>query len=239
MKRLSFSGNSFALPALPVILCVVLIVLAGCNNDSANNQGRPLVCLGDSLTAGFGATTPGRDDKSKSYPAYLQNKVNIPVINAGVSGDTTAQGLARVDSGVLSHKPQIVIICLGGNDFRLQNPAATIKENLQKIINKVNNGSRVIYLAKFYTDAMIRDLCNMYGITDAAAQTVIISQLDNVFTTLASENNVILIDNIWNGVWGIHMSDIIHPDARGYEIMANNIFNVIQPYLQANDLLKY
>jgi acyl-CoA thioesterase-1 len=81
------------------------------------------------VTAGTGITVTGIDNKSKAWPAVLQNKVNIPVINAGVSGDTTAQGLARVDRDVLSKNPKIVIIVLGGND------------NGQRIPVDITNGS--------------------------------------------------------------------------------------------------
>ena len=226
-------------------LCVFLFLLAGCNSDIPDTinetQGESIVCLGDSLTAGYGASTPGEDDKSKSYPAYLQEKVNIPVFNAGVSGDTTAQGLARVDSEVLSHNPQIVIILLGANDLRALTPLQTTIDNLQRIIDKVNDGKRKIYFAKFYgeiTEEKIIDLSNLLGITNYAVLTELITQIDNAYNTLASENDVTLIEDIWQGIWGIHMSDLFHPDAAGYEIMADNIFNVLQPYLQENDLLK-
>ena len=65
-----------------------------------------------------------------------------------------------------------------------------------------------------------------------------IKQYDIMFNTLASLSNVTLIEDIWQGVWGINMSDAIHPDAAGYEIMADNIFNVLKPYLETNNLLK-
>ena len=223
---------------------MVLIALAGCDigstsNGASNNQGGggPLVCLGDSLTAGYGAATPGREDKTKSYPAYLQNKVRIPVINAGVSADTTSQGLARVDIEVIPYDPQIVIILLGANDFGRGIPITAVRDNLQKIITKINNGKRMIYLAKFYTEEIAREMGNQYGLTDYIVQTVIINQLDSMYNTLASENNIILIEDIWHGVWGVHMSDAVHPNARGYEIMADNIINILLPYLQANNLL--
>ena len=76
------------------------------------------------------------------------------------------------------------------------------------------------------------------GINDYTIQTMLINQYDNMYDTLASSNNVVLIDDIWDGVWGIHMSDNVHPNARGYEIMANNYFNVLHPYLQENNLIK-
>ena len=211
---------------IAVFTLLLLVTVVGCENDSTINKGEDiiLICLGDSLTAGFGATRPFLVDKSNSYPAYLQKKVNFSVINAGVSGDTTAQGLARVDSDVLSKDPDIVIILLGANDVFSDIPISTTQNNLQNIINKVDSGNRKIYLAKFYTDAT------------AAAMSIpsdTITQYNNMFTTLAaSSNKITLIEDIWTGVWGIHMSDNIHPNARGYEIMADNIFNAIKPCLQ-------
>jgi acyl-CoA thioesterase-1 len=224
---------------LGIIFIITSLYFYGCNNGTINNDhGTTLVCLGNSLTAGYGATTPSVDNKSKSYPAYLQNKINIPVINAGVSGDTTSQGLSRVNSDVLSENPQIVIIELGANDLFQGIPITTTRKNLQNIIDMVNNGIRKIYIAKFYTETVARSMAVNLGINDYTIQTMLINQYDNMYSTLASSNNVVLIDDIWDGVWGIHMSDNVHPNATGYEIMANNYFKVLQPYLEENNLIK-
>jgi len=214
---------------ITITLIIVLVtVIIGCDDGSTNKditaKDITLVCLGDSLTAGYGATKPFKEDKSKSYPAYLQKKANISVINAGVSGDTTAQALTRVDSDVLSENPEILIILLGANDFLQNIPIPTTQNNLQNIINKFNNKNIKIYLAKFYTDAMA---ASMLVPSDT------ITQYNNMFTTLEeSSSNIILIEDIWTGVWRVHMSDPIHPNAKGYEIMADNIYNVMRPYLQ-------
>jgi len=217
---------------------ILSLLLPGCaaftNGKRKNYDKRPIVCLGDSLTAGYGASTPGTDDISRSYPAYLQKKTKISVINAGVSGNTTGQGLYRVDTDVLLKDPQIVIILLGANDYFQGLSISSIQDNLQKIINKVNSGNRKIYLAKFYSGAMVKSFLTLSGITDTAQQANLINQFDTMFSTLASINNVELIDDIWTGVWGIHMSDNHHPNAIGYEIMANNIFKCLRPYLKNN-----
>jgi acyl-CoA thioesterase-1 len=211
----------------------------GCNNGTINeSQDITLVCLGNSLTAGYGAIIPGADDKSNSYPAYLQEKINIPVVNAGVSGDTTLQALSRVDTDVLSKNPQIVIIELGANDIFQRISITATRNNLQNIITKLSNGKRKIYIAKFYTTEIARTLISSIGITNYALQTAVINLYDNMFNTLSSSNDVVLVNDIWDGVWGIHMSDAIHPNAAGYEIMANNYFKILLPYLQANNLLK-
>jgi len=230
----------FKFIAITIIIVLVMAVL-GCDNGSTNENDNgkniTLVCLGDSLTAGYGAAKPSEVDKSKSYPAYLQKKTGInTVINAGVSGDTTAQALARVDSDVLSHKPDIVIILLGANDFFdfLHIPVSTTQSNLQTIINNVDNGNRKIYLAKFYTDEVAASFSDIFPIPiPSIIIDLYVNQYDNMFNTLAaSSDNIEIIEDIWNGVWGKHMSDFIHPDAEGYEIMADNIYKVMEPYLQ-------
>jgi len=217
----------FKVIAVTVIIVLVMAVV-GCDNGSTNDNGKDitLVCLGDSLTAGYGATKPSVVDKSKSYPAYLQKKTGInTVINAGVSGDTTEDALGRVDSDVLFYEPDIVIILLGANDFLHFIRVSTTQNNLQTIIDNVKNGNRKIYLAKFYTDEVAASFI-------IPIPSDIVDQYDNMFKTLAASNNIELIEDIWTGVWREHMSDIIHPDAKGYEIMADNIYKVMQPYLQ-------
>jgi len=211
---------------LVVLVLVLGITACATTGDSASGSTsgkETIVCLGDSITAGYGATVVGKDDKSKSWPAFLQNKVNIPVINAGVSGDTTAQGLARVKRDVLSKNPRIVIIGLGGNDLFQRIPLVTTKNNLQKIIDMVNDGNRKIYLVDSFPDV------NEYN-----------EQYHIMYNTLASSNNIELIVDEFDGVNGIrnYMSDELHPNAKGYEIMAENFFNVLKPYLEANNLLK-
>jgi len=205
---------------LKVFWIIVIMMVVGCNNS----KEIILICLGDSLTAGYGATTPFTEDESKSYPMFLQKKANISVINAGVSGSTTAHGLVRVDSDFLFKNPDIIIILLGANDVFGNIPVSTTQSNLQNIINKVDNGNRKIYLAKFYTDEIAMSM---------SISSDTITQYNNMFTALAaSSNNTTLIEDIWTGVWGIHMSDNFHPNANGYEIMADNIYNVIKSYLQ-------
>jgi acyl-CoA thioesterase-1 len=213
-------------------------VLTGCNHDVAgNNTESTLVCFGDSLTAGYGATVPRKEDREKSFPAYLQNKINIPVINAGTSGFTTPWALTQVEKDVLSKNPLIVIIELGANDLRMGIDIKNTERKLQNIIDLIKDGKRKIYIAKFYTEAIAREMARVFNITDYDKQTELINQYDTMFNTLASSNNIELIEDIWNGVWGIHMSDQIHPNAAGYEIMADNIFKVLKPYLRENNLL--
>jgi acyl-CoA thioesterase-1 len=114
-----------------------------------------------------------------------------------------------------------VIIQFGGNDQFQRIHPATFQNNLQKIIDMVNDGKRKIYLV------------NPFPFVDEWNTEYI-----NMFNTLASSNNIELIMKSWDGVYGIHMSDEIHPNAKGYELMAEHIFNALKPYLEANNLLK-
>jgi len=223
---------------LLLIISVLLMVFIFVKKISASKNTPTLVCLGNSLTAGYGADIPGVDNREKSYPAYLQNRITIPVVNAGVSGNTTAQGLSRIRKDVLSKNPQIVIIELGGNDLLQGIPLSTTQNNLQKIISLINNGNRKIYLAKFYSKAMAKTMLAMLQITDYDEQTALIEQYDAMFNTLAAVNNVELIEDIWNGLSEKYMSDNMHPNAEGYKIMAENYFSILKPYFRENNMLK-
>ncbi|MDR3168150.1 MAG: hypothetical protein LBT93_09405, partial [Treponema sp.] len=120
------------------------------------------------------------------------------------------------------------------------------RENLRGIINQIDDGNRKIYVAKFYTESIVRNFLddNMGSLRDAfdsfidIAASMLIYQYDRMFETLAESTHIELINDIWDGVWGEYMSDIVHPNARGYEIMADNYFNAIQPYLREHNLLK-
>jgi len=225
------------------IILILVLVLAGCESatpPSNTQKTGPIVCLGDSLTEGYGASKPSVVDKSNSYPAFLQKKVKPTVINAGISGDTASGGLARVkNTDVLANDPQAVIILLGANDFLKLRPASETKEDLQAIISKAKSENRKIYLASFIGDAAWEDsYLEIFPIMPPG----IIALLDDykkIYAELWSENPGLgQISNIWKGIGINQMSDLIHPNAEGYSIMADNIFSAIKPYFVENNLLK-
>jgi acyl-CoA thioesterase-1 len=246
------------------ILLAFGFILVACDNGNLTDNydpTRPIVCFGDSQTAGFingpnWETSPGlqdgKDEPEKSYPAHLQKKVTVRVINAGLSRDTASTAKSRIDSHVLSENPQIVIIALGGNDVKnnvptlVANPESALslagqilgklQTDLQTIIDSLKNENRKLYLAKFYTKEMIIDLANREGL-DQKWQDPLYTSLDGMYTRLAASNNIELIDAL-DGVYNEHMSDPIHPDEEGYEIMAENYFNAMSPYLAAHNLIK-
>jgi len=224
------------------IIILLFLALAGCGSETSTSNTQKtgsLVCLGDSLTAGYGASRPSEVDKSNSYPAFLQKKVTINVINAGISGDTAAGGLARVDKDVLSNDPQVIIILLGANDFFKLRPASDTKIDLQAIINKIKNKERKIYLASFIGDAAWEASYLQYFPIMPPGLIALLDDYKKIYDELRSENKDIgYISNIWKGIEKSQMSDPIHPNAKGYSIMADNIFATIKPYLAENNLLK-
>jgi acyl-CoA thioesterase-1 len=198
-----------------------------------------MVCLGDSLTEGYGASKPFEADKSKSYPAFLQNKVKLTVINAGITGDTASGGFERVDD-VLAENPQMVIILLGANDFLNMRSASETKKDLQAIINKVKNEGRKIYLASFIgDDAWEASYLETLPSIITPGIITLLADYKKIYAELWSENTGLgQISNIWKGIGIDKMSDPIHPNANGYSLMADNIFVAIKPYLTENNLLK-
>ena len=188
-----------------------------------------IVCFGDSLTEGYGAGWLFPVDRSKSYPAFLQSKVNASVVNAGISGDTTSDALARLDTDVLSINPQMVIILLGTNDYFQRCPAAKAKANLQEIIDRTRDGDRQLYLASFIGDSnwetSLLDEIAGFLYSEYAS---LLSEYRKIFDELMSENKDLhFIPNIWIGMQDTDMSDIIHPNASGYEKIAETIFDAI------------
>lgn len=111
-------------------LVVVLLALNGCSEPQLNPlaQNDKVLAFGDSLTAGYGVK------KQHSYPAVLSTLIDRPVINAGISGETTAEGLARFAQVLEAEQPKLVILIEGGNDFLQNKPAGETYKNLKQMI---------------------------------------------------------------------------------------------------------
>ena len=169
--------------------------------DVANldSHGANIIAFGDSLTAGYGAG-PGED-----YPTQLAARINTPVINAGVSGDTTESALARIDE-VLSQNPRIVIIGLGGNDFLRRTEMATTKSNLRTIIQRIHSAGAMVVLLGFRFPTLGPDYGDMYE-------------------DLADEEHCLLVPDLLDGILNAPnlKSDEIHPNAAGYALIAERV----------------
>ncbi|WP_275950266.1 arylesterase [Desulfonema limicola] len=166
------------------------------------------MCFGDSLTYGTGAA------QGLDYPSRLSQMLSMPVINVGVPGDTTGSTLRRLEQDVLSQSPKIVFITLGGNDLKNGISKETAFENLKIIVEKIQAKGALVVIGGISIPFWGKGFGESYDI-------------------LAKETGAVLIPNIFEGIIGDSklMSDSIHPNARGYEIMAEMFYKAVKPYL--------
>jgi acyl-CoA thioesterase I len=183
---------------------------------------RNILFLGDSITAGYGL------DLDQAYPGIIAKKIaakgwNFKVVNAGQSGDTTAGGLARLD-WVLQNRVDVLVLELGANDGLRGLSVEAMKKNLQAIIDRTkqrNPQARIIIAGMKVPPNMGGD----YG-----------RKFEAVFADLAKKNNAPLIPFILEGVGGtseLNLPDGIHPTAKGHEIVAANVWKVLEPLLRS------
>lgn len=170
--------------------------------------GENIVCFGDSLTYGTGAS------KGKDYPSQLSRLISKSVINVGVPGDTTTSALNRLGADVLSRSPRIVLITLGGNDLKNRVPRETAFHNLKKIIESIQLEGALVVVGGIDIPLWGR------GFGDA-------------YEKVCSQTGAILIPHILDGIFGKRelMSDPIHPNDEGYAIMAQRFYKAIKSYL--------
>ena len=174
--------------------------------------GTAIVAFGDSLTAGYGARA-GED-----YPSRLSALIGKPVVNAGVSGDTTDSALARLDGDAISQNPRVVIVGLGGNDFLRQTPLATTEANLREIVRRIQASGAMVILLGFRFPSLNANYESMYE-------------------RVAEEEHCLLIDDLLDGILSNPSlkSDEIHPNARGYALMAERVAGPAQKLLRVAD----
>lgn len=178
-----------------------------------------IVAFGDSLTAGYGLAP------AESYPSLLQKKLDADgfkyeVVNAGVSGDTSAGGLRRIDWSLDGGDVRFVILELGANDFLRGQPVAETKKNLGEIIRRAKSRGAVVLLAGMYTT------------TNAGAEYQL--EIHEAFNSLAREHDAPLIPFFLEGVAGVaslNQDDRVHPNAAGTEIVAHNVYRHLKPLL--------
>jgi acyl-CoA thioesterase I len=177
--------------------------------------------LGDSLTAGLGLPV------DQAYPSVIQERLkkegfDYEVVNAGVSGDTSAGGLSRLD-WALQGNVRVLVVALGGNDALRGLPPAQLEQNLAAIIERAQaRGIRVVLAGMESPPNWGRD----YNVS-----------FHKVYTALAAQYRVPLVPFLLAGVAGreaLNQRDGIHPTAAGASIVADNVWTVLKPVLQEN-----
>jgi acyl-CoA thioesterase-1 len=185
---------------------------------SSRSDALRIVILGDSLTAGLGLPV------GQSYPSLIQERLNregmnFEVVNAGVSGDTSAGGLSRLD-WALEGNVRVLIVALGGNDGLRGLPADQLRANLAQIIERAQaRGIRVVLAGMEAPPNYGRDY---------------IVAFHKVYPALAHEYQVAFLPFLLEGVAGsqtLNQPDGIHPTAEGARIMADHLWPVLKPVL--------
>jgi acyl-CoA thioesterase-1 len=179
-----------------------------------------ILFYGDSLTAGYGLSP------EEAFPALVEKKLNktdkkVKVVNAGLSGETSAGGLSRID-WILRQPVDIFVLELGGNDGLRGLPVDQTRKNLQGIIDKVKSkypNCKIVLAGMMVPPNMGKEYTEDFK---------------RVYPELASKNKATLIPFILDGVGGIerlNQADGIHPNVEGHQIISNNITPVFEKLL--------
>ena len=195
---------------LVALILGILIFIKESNNDAEYTMLKDdavILAFGDSLTYGFGAS------EGYSYPDQLQNKTDLRVINAGINGEVTSEGVLRLPK-LLEKKVDLVILCHGGNDILQKLSIIQLKNNLLHMINLSKESGAVVVLVG------VPDF-SLFGF-----------DTHKVYNEVADETGVIFEDEILSYIElrRIYKSDYIHPNEKGYEIMADSFINILRKY---------
>ena len=173
--------------------------------------GATVVAFGDSLVEGRGAT-PGHD-----FVSLLAQRLSVPIVNAGRSGDTATAALSRLDASVLSRNPRVVIVLLGGNDFLRRVPEPETFRSLATIVERIRQRGAAVVLVGVSVGL----------ITDPYA---------SEYEALARRTSSGLVPDILDDIIGHadRMSDSIHPNDQGYEMIADRIEPVVRDLIRSD-----
>ncbi len=201
----------FSLGLLVVLLLGVWFMRRGGGVEVKNypSSGTDIIAFGDSLVEGVGASS-----KEKNFVSLLSQKIEKPIVNLGVSGDTTEAGLARV-SQIGQYKPRIVLLLLSGNDRLRRIPEEQTLENLGKIITYIQDrGAMVVLLG--------------------VRGNVLSNSFDKKLEQLSLDYKTAYVPDVLDGLFGNseYMSDPIHPNDLGYEKVAEKVYPVLVKYMK-------
>lgn len=197
---------------LIVLLGFCIIAIAACTKKEVQNIGsfgENIVCFGDSITFGYGVK-PGED-----YPSVLSKMVKMPVINAGVDGDTSISAFDRIDKDVLDKKPFLVLIEFCGNDFLKDIPQESTINNVRAMILKAQGQGAITAIVDVSAGFFLRDYRKK-------------------FARLAKDTGSIFVPAVLSGIITnpAMKSDFMHPNKEGYKIVAQRVYRAINPYLK-------
>lgn len=208
---------AFTRRALLAVLAgpAMLMPLAGCGRRSPPSQAVPpgatVLALGDSLTSGVGASAEA------AFPAVLQTLTGWRMVNGGVSGDTSAQALERLPALLEKHRPALVILGIGGNDFLRRYSASTTRANIRRIcVDARASAAQVLLVAvpEFSLLAASAGLLSDHAMYEEIAEELKIPLHRKGWSTVLADASL--------------RSDPIHANARGYERFAQGLLETLK-----------
>ena len=196
LQRLGFVG-----------ILLSCLILSACSQPSLPilKEGDVILAFGDSLTLGYGVKT------ELSYPAVLQKLSGHKVINAGISGETTAEGLERISNVLDKHQPALLILLEGGNDVLRKVPEAMIQQNLARMIELTQSRGIPILLVAVPPKKLFSSSLELYA------------ELSEIYQIPLEDDSVASL------VMRPSMkSDYIHFNEKGYQVLAEDIYKKLQ-----------
>ena len=202
---------------LPLLVAAVWQFWSGAGPDlrraaNLSAPGNLVVFFGDSITHGYGVR-PG-----ESFPALVGQALGIPIVNAGVPGDTMGAGLARMGRDVLPQRPRLVVVEFGGNDFLRRVPVEETLRNLDAMVSGlIQAGTMVVILE-----------VNVGAGGDPYLKG---------FQAVADKYGAVLVPDFMRGILSNSglKADAIHPNAKGHRLIADRVIEVLRPLLQEAD----
>ena len=192
-----------------LLLALVLSAASGCGEKVPKlaklGSADVIVAFGDSLTYGIGV------QEHESYPAVLAQLTGRQVIRAGVPGEVTAQGLQRLPEVIEEHRPNLMIVCLGGNDMLRKVNAAEIKSNLRSIIKAIQDRGIAVVLVGVPQPALITSAPAFYS---EIAKEFAVPYEGKIVTSVLYSPDM--------------KADSIHPNAKGYRRMAEALAELLR-----------
>ena len=190
-----------------VILAIICSYFIFKPNNKVTNypsKGTDIVAFGDSLVQGVGATS-GND-----FVSNLSRRIGRPIVNLGVSGNTTRDGINRLYE-LDKYNPKVVILLLGGNDYLKKVPKEETFNNLQTIIDNIHKRGSVVLLL---------------GVRGG----LLVDNFKDDFKKISEKNYTAFVSNVLDNLIGNNelMSDAIHPNDRGYKIISDRVYAVLK-----------
>lgn len=174
--------------------------------------GDLVVFFGDSITRGYGVRP------EESFPSLTARELGVAYVNAGVPGDTTAAGLARIERDVLAHRPRLAVVEFGGNDFLRRVPLEETLSNLDAMVKTLADEGMIVAILEVNVGLMRDPYLEGYR-------------------RVANRRGALLVEDVMRGILGNPdlKVDAIHPNARGHRLIADRVAAALRPLLHEAD----